>query len=396
MKQILFFLLIVIPGLLAAQEHVTYEIRGDVKAVTRGEKIYFVHFEGAKLHIDSSMVTGGAFTFKGEATISNEPDENLKEAAARLILDQSAVALKVSKTSTTSKKSHFDVARVYLEPGLTQVHILDSAHSAVIVPPVPNSGHYVLDSINKAYLHKFYDASSRASKLNLQGGDYMDYSEKYRRIYEEEQIKDMRQFVKDHPTSPVSLYVLKTVHEDFPDYDKLQPYFEPLSPTLKNTRFGKQYAAMLDTLALTRHDAHAPDFTMTDQTGNPVTLSSFKGKYVLVVFWASWCAPCRPENIAIEKTYEQFKAQNFVVIGISIDEKKDAWLKAITDDKLDWIQLCDLKGWETPVAKPYYIKAVPQTFLINPKGKVIGKDLYGDKLTNRLTRIYTPKPQGTN
>jgi peroxiredoxin len=396
MKQILFFLLLAIPGLLAAQEHVSYEIRGDIKTVTRGEKIYFVHFEGSKLNIDSSLVTGGTFTFKGEATISNEPDENSKEAAARLILDHSAVALKVGKASKTAKKSHFDVARVYLEPGLTQVHIMDSAHSAVIVPPMPNSGHYVLDSINKAYLQKFYAASGRAATMKLQGGDYMDYSEKYRRIYEDEQIKDMRLFVKNHPSSPVSLYVLKQVQEDYPDYDKLQPYFEPLSPTLKATHFGKEYAAMLDTLALTQHDAKAPEFTMTDQNGNPVSLSSFKGKYVLVDFWASWCGPCRKENPSVVKAYEQFKDQNFVIIGISLDEKKDAWLKAITDDKLTWTQLCDLKGWETPVAKPYYIKAIPQNFLVNPKGKIIGKNLFGDRLTNRLGRIFKPKVQGTN
>jgi thiol-disulfide isomerase/thioredoxin len=129
------------------------------------------------------------------------------------------------------------------------------------------------------------------------------------------------------------------------------------------------------------------DFTQNDPSGKPVSLSSLKGKYVLIDFWASWCGPCRTEYPYIHKAYDQFKNKNFEVIGVSLDDKKDLWLKAINDNHFDWIQVCDFKGRQNDVAVAYGISAIPQSLLVDPNGIIIAKNLRGDDLIEKLEEV---------
>lgn len=131
----------------------------------------------------------------------------------------------------------------------------------------------------------------------------------------------------------------------------------------------------------------APDFTLNDVNGQPVSLSSFKGKFVLVDFWASWCKPCRMENPTVVAAYNKFKDKNFTVLGVSLDEKKDAWLAAIKKDNLAWPQVSDLKYWESPVVPLYGIEGIPYNVLLDATGKVIAEGLRGPALEAKLTEV---------
>jgi len=133
--------------------------------------------------------------------------------------------------------------------------------------------------------------------------------------------------------------------------------------------------------------SEAPDFSMNDTEGKPFKLSSLRGKYVLVDFWASWCGPCRAENPTVVSAFEKFKDKNFTIVGVSLDEDRGKWLQAIEKDGLAWKQVSELKGWETSVVGMYGFDGIPYNVLIDPKGKIIASELRGSDLEATLIKL---------
>ncbi len=131
----------------------------------------------------------------------------------------------------------------------------------------------------------------------------------------------------------------------------------------------------------------APDFSLPDMNGRSVSLSSFKGKFLLVDFWASWCGPCRAENPNVVKAYNEFKARNFTVLGVSLDKEKAPWQEAVHADKLDWTHISDLKFWNSKAVETFKFNGIPFNILIDPSGKIIAQSLRGDDLENKLKQV---------
>lgn len=131
----------------------------------------------------------------------------------------------------------------------------------------------------------------------------------------------------------------------------------------------------------------APEFELPTPEGKKIKLSSFKGKVLLLDFWASWCKPCRAENPNVVRLYEKFKGKNFDILSVSLDENKEAWIKAIADDNLTWTHLSDLGGWESAVVPSYGLQAIPSTYLLDAQGVIIAVNLRGEALEQKLTEV---------
>jgi peroxiredoxin len=131
----------------------------------------------------------------------------------------------------------------------------------------------------------------------------------------------------------------------------------------------------------------AADFTQPDVNGNPVSLSQFKGKYVLVDFWASWCQPCRIDNPNVVRAFNEFKDKNFTILGVSLDQNKDAWQKAIQKDGLTWTHVSDLKFWDNAAATLYGVQGIPYNVLVDPQGNIIAENLHGEEIVQTLRQV---------
>lgn len=194
-------------------------------------------------------------------------------------------------------------------------------------------------------------------------------------------------FIYSHPDSYVSFDMVRNKGIVISDVKSFETFYNSLSQRFKNSEGGKKLAAKLAIAKKLEVGQPFINFTQNNTDGVPVTLASFKGKYVLLDFWASWCPPCRAENPNILKAYNKFKDKNFEVVAISLDDKKDAWLKAIKDDGMPWVQLSDLKGTKNVVVAEYAIEAIPQNFLLDPNGLIIAKNLHGERLDKTLEQF---------
>ena len=190
-----------------------------------------------------------------------------------------------------------------------------------------------------------------------------------------------------HPASAVSAYF---VVKDFAyklDLEGMKAVRAKFDASLDGTEYVKQIESMIARMEKVQVDSVAPDFTLPDVDGNPVSLSSFRGKYVLVDFWAAWCPDCRKENPNIVAAWEKYKDKNFAVLGVSLDRNRDQWLAAIEKDGLKWTQVSDLKYWSSDAAVLYCIRWIPMSFLIDPEGKIVAIGLEGEELHNKLEEL---------
>jgi len=387
-KQFLLFLFL--PSVTLGQEN-TYTIKGTVKNYFPGQKIYFIPLGVKERVLDSATIENGTFTFTGSIDKSTPPEE-LYWRTGNLFLAHTNKGLNMNLVVIDGKQEVKDTKTVHLLPGLTIVNVIDSLRYSKIQSSTENQAYYALDSI---YQSPYQNQNKLVSELLKQKDLPLQVLAKtldsLSTVFQQEADKKKWQFVKEHPRSPASLNILKYDfdHNQKPEHAKLAPYYYGLSSRLRETKFGKEYGLMLNQLKNIKIGATAPDFTLKDVNSRPVSLSTLRGKYVLINFWAPGPIESRVQNTnVVVPAYDEFKEQNFTVLGVSLCENQKDWLAYIRIDKLPWIELSDLKGLDSPVAKLYAVKAVSQNFLIDPSGKIIAKNLFGKDLNKQLTEIF--------
>jgi peroxiredoxin len=373
MRKHLLVALLALPCLARSQTPFPYTIKGKLGTLDAPAKIYLVR--GMQI-TDSATLKKGAFELKGTAAAPATADLVFRRRG-RLV---------------TLFGPMGDRARIFLEPGTLAITSPDSLAHATFKGGPAMADYLRLTAAEQPTMDKMQAFGAEAQKATEAQRKDPAFGERMQAQYEafnKEMAQGYYAFIKANPNSWASLEALTSMRMmDLPRYATVAPLYEAFSLALKKSPQGLEYGEMVRGLKETAIGQPAPAFTQKTPDGKMVSLADYHGKYVLVDFWASWCGPCRAENPAVTKVYNEYKGRNFDILGISLDKEdgREKWLKAILDDQLAWTQVSDLQGWQNAVAQRYHVRAIPQNFLVDPTGKIVAANLRGAELKTTLAR----------
>lgn len=351
-----------------------FEIAGQLSGAGKDKMVMlsYKNSEGKDAK-DSVLVKNGKFLISGTTAFGNK----------------AYLTLMPIKKDTTRRGGQSDYQEFYLEKGKYKVTGTDNLAKASITGAQAQKDFLLWTSKSQALLAQFREITQRFTKVY------------YAKVKDTLEIKKIQaearpvhakieavldSFIFSHPDSYVALDLIASEKTAVIDPQVFGAYYNPLSKRVLGSFTGQKLTAKFEK-AKKISIGKTVDFTQTDDKGNEFKLSSLKGKYVLVDFWASWCVPCRAENPHLLKAYNQLKDKGFEIVGISLDETKAAWLNAVKHDGMPWIQVSDLKGFKSEIAVQYGISAIPQNFLIDPQGVIIAKNLRGEDVNEQLAKL---------
>jgi peroxiredoxin len=375
LHQLIMLAAFVAPLSLYAQQ--SYTIKGTIGKLNPPAKAILTYKKNGERVFDSTEIKNGQFIFRGEAGGTKE---------AHLVVKHGNESL------NPVMRPKEDILPFFIEDKSITVSAKDSISKAVIKGSQANDDNIAVTELLRPYYNR-YDALNKefkdAPEEKQKEEAFLASLDQRAAAIMKEIIAVKMKYVKANPSRFMALMAFNSTLP--PEFDAIQAEKDYLSldEKLRNTDLGKELGERIAKVKKTQEGAPAPDFTMNDVDGKPVKLSDFRGKWVLLDFWASWCKPCRRENPNLVKAYNDFKDKGFTILGVSLDkpEDKEKWLEAIRTDGLAWTQLSDLKAWENEAAKLYDVNAIPMNFLINPEGKIVAKYLRGEGLHEQLRKL---------
>lgn len=344
-----------------------YRINGKIRDINSGW-VFMKHAdESGNAVVDSAEIKNHRFVLNGEKSTAEQVTLFLKKkgASVKFFLEDGDIKIVASADSFYNAKitgsASQDTYQDYLDrisPIEMKIETLNKALSDAT--PVDNA--ISQTSMGDSLRHKLAELDSLKSST-------------------------IAKFISDNPSSVVTARLIVSNFLWNPDAEQLNSMFYSLDPTVQRSQYGKIIKEHLDIAKRLAIGSTAPDFSQPDMEGNLFTLSSLRGKFVLVNFWASWCGPCRKDNPHLVKAYQQFKNKGFTIIGVSLDHNKQAWINAVKKDHLDWTQVSDLQGLSNKAMQDYGVWATPTCYLLDKEGTIIGRNLFGEKLEEKLSEL---------
>ena len=336
-----------------------YEILGTLKGISDSTWI-FINKDNKK--VDSTQVFNEEFSFTGKV---DEPSSFFM-IAGKTNPEYFFLWAENQKIEIQGKKG--DIKNVKINAGQTQ-------QESEILAKKNNQLNILLDQVQKHFRNTNLDKNTRDSLIQKQN-HYLDKMQ-----------ENSKQFIKDFPDSYVSSHILN-INSTTWKKDTVNNLYQSLSDKIKSSKNGSLVKHFLSLPETPKIGDKYLDFELPDVKDNLVKLSSIKGKYVLVEFWASWCGPCREENPELVKTYTEFNNKGFEILGVSLDISKKNWVDAIEKDGLPWTNISELKGVKGDVSRIYGVNGIPYNFLIDERGIIIEENLRGIKLKEKLDQLF--------
>jgi thiol-disulfide isomerase/thioredoxin len=368
-----------IAGSFSVSAQTAFVVKGNLKDTTRnGEKVFLNYFNGEKKVYTTTIVKDGAFVFEGtvkdpaRASLSISTSKEQRKAVPWIMSDKCEFFIEGGEVNVQGPISN----PVIKAPGKSQKDFI--AYQSKLKPFVTRERESYLAMLNAL-------AARDTVNKNVQSA----INERSKKQVDSAEVA----FLKANPASFVSLDLLEervTAKSLAEDKDGMLALYNKLAASLKATVVGKKVGELIETAFKLGPGKPAAEFVLNDTLGNPVKLSSFKGKYVLLDFWASWCIPCRAENPTVIKAVDKYKDKNFTVISVSLEKPGDrnAWVAAIIKDKLTWTQVAALTKEEgDSMRKLYGIQSIPMNFLIDPQGRIVATYLRGEALLKKLEEV---------
>lgn len=358
-----------------------FSISGKVDSLKNGYKIYLVYQVEDQQIADSTTIVNGNFTFAGKLKYP---------VFSALYLHKNPYV------NRPAKGEAMDYFRFYLEPAQIKMQAPDSLKKIIITNSPGNELNAKLRGMLKANDEKFatlgkeFRALPKEKQENKAVLDSVINREK-QILAESYQIH--LDFANRYPDAYLSLISLSHIAAQPGMTTGAEKAYQKLPQKLKDTPLGKGIPLQLASQRNTQIGSIAPDFEQGTPEGKTLKLSGFRNKYLLLDFWASWCGPCREENPNLVAAYKKYKDKGFEILGVSLDGagQRKAWVDAIATDQLSWAQVSDLKGWDNAAAQVYGIRSIPGSFLIDPSGKIIAKNLRGKDLQEKLESLFKGK-----